>query len=91
MPPAEATAQPALPGKAMQEPQGSGCSFLLSPRLQPYTGPRLRITGFIFNPSVVRASLRAKFRQEAIRGLSGCRGRLAAWLLNIKRQELGNV
>lgn len=53
--------------------------------------PQSQDTGLIVNPSVVPASLRAKFRQEAIRGLSGCQRRPAAWLLNIKWQEPGNI
>lgn len=88
--PAGANAQPALPGKAIQEPPAR----VLLPRVPEapaFYWPQTRDMGFILNPSVVPASLRAKFRQEAIRGLSGCQRRLAACLLNIKRQELGNV
>lgn len=61
------------------------------PEAPVFSWPQNRDKVFILNPSVVPASLTAKFRQEAIRGLSGCQKRLAAWLLNIKRQEPGNV
>lgn len=57
------SAQPALPGKVIQELQPSGQSFLLSSEAT-YAGSKLQDTGFTLNPRAVPASLRAKFKTE---------------------------
>lgn len=48
--PAGVSAQPALPGKVIQELQPSGQSLLLSLRLLPYVGSKLRIQALHLTP-----------------------------------------
>lgn len=48
--PAGANAQPTFSGEVIQEPQASGHFSLLSLRLQPPAGPRLRIRALYLTP-----------------------------------------